>query len=266
MKATIFLLMMAVPMLLFTACGYTSYLAQETEIHEAYDTYTIDITATPTEPALSPTPLQIHDYDEPYISDVHFEAIVDFFTTSYPEIFMRTTVGEDTYGGQAGFRHGSWFIFDFYRGAPVVAIRFHDAGSWTGPAHYMFVDGKYRSVPDLPLDISWTVPTRPLGHWQMQITDAVNRRLWPMLALRDDGIMVDGNLSNAAIDAVISFILKLEHVYAVDVVKCSLFEDNLVSVYAICPEGFSRYHWVILHETDGHYEVYYHREDFLWWQ
>ncbi|MCL2363007.1 MAG: hypothetical protein FWC73_14495 [Defluviitaleaceae bacterium] len=262
--------------LFLAACGMTNrFVVIETELERISYIQSLAPTQTPI-PAFTPQPrVSVPDHypesayyctDEQYINEYYIEAIVDFLVVNYPQIFMRTLVSEDTDGGRAGFRHGSWHMLDFYRDRPVIAVTFHDAGSWTGPAYYFFVDGKYRRVRDLPPDLSRLIPTRPLGDgFHEQITEAVNQRLWPMLTLRADGLIVDGNLSDALVDIVKNFVMGLQHVQTIDVIKASLIQDDLVSVAVTCTDGFRRYHWVLLDKVDGVYDVYSHCDEYLWW-
>jgi len=253
------------------------FVVIETELERISYIQSLAPTQTPI-PAFTPQPrVSVPDHypesayyctDEQYINEYFFEAIVDFLIVNYPQIFMRTLVSEDTDGGRAGFRHGSWNLFDFYCGSPVISVTFHDAGSWTGPAHYIFVDGKYERTRDFPLDIlagNSPTPIRGLGGFRMQIADAVTQRLWPMLAPRNDGIVADGNLSNVAVDEIINFVAELRHTHTIDVIKSSLIQDNLISVTTTCESGFPRYLWVTLHIVDGGYEVYSYCEEYLWW-
>ncbi|MCL2377627.1 MAG: hypothetical protein FWC77_00715 [Defluviitaleaceae bacterium] len=238
--------------------------------------------------------------NEPYISEIYFDAIVDFLITTYPQLFTREAVSEAAFGEHAGFwRAGSLRLSDFNGGRPVVAVGFHDAGSW-GPVHYLFVNGQYQRIryippawelykcPDgrliwldrvgysylisfdgehTPVDIeeSLLVPNRTLVSLNKQVTDEANRRLWPALAPRDDGIMVDGNLPDDVVDLVESFIMGLDTVQSIDVIKASQIQDNLVSVIVSRGYRFPGYHWVVLHEVEGKLEVHSHYEDFNWW-
>jgi len=86
-----------------------------------------------------------------------------------------------------------------------------------------------------------------------------------MLTFRADGLMVDGNLSDALVDIVKNFVMGLQHVQTIDVIKASLIQDDLVSVAVTCMDGFRRYHWIILHKINSEYGVYRHCDEFLWW-
>jgi len=237
--------------------------------------------------------------DEPYISEAYFEAIVEFFITNYPHIFTREMVWENLGEGIGYWRAGTYRIFDFYGGRPFIEVVFHDAGSWQQMS-YSFIGGTYQRAIGLPpswelyqcpegrlvwicfygysyfvfadgaehipadIDEALLVPRRALLSLHRRVSDEVNQRLWPALALCTDSIMVDGNLPSAAVDVVVSFIMGLSGIQSIDEIKASLIHDNLIAVTVTNTHGFTDYYWVTLHIVDGNYEVYSYVWGFHW--
>lgn len=258
---------------------------------------------------------------EPYVSDEYFADIVGFLVAAYPQLFTGERIWED-FGymlmGDVGYSSywfaGSMRIFDFHGGRPIIAVGFHDAGSWFS-VYYMFTDGMYqrninltsiwgayqcpegrigwlyvdgeyifltdgsiptdgdrffsatdgtRSAITSDIEESLLTPSRLCVALGGHVEDAAKQQLWPALAPRADGIIIDGNLPNEVVDIAASFVMGLEYVQSVDVVKASLIRDEVVCVTVTSTTGFVDYYRVILYTVDSSLEVYSYEWGFWW--
>jgi len=182
--------------------------------------------------------------NEPYASEYTRHIIEDFMLANYRHIFTRETVWKEMeeYGGAIlEISVDGRFSFMYYHGdMPAILVWYSPAGSQGNHFVYFFIDGKYRYVGQMPINVDdkgrivkFTIENEDRQAWQSilvdgemqwialdeevtlvqnyfwnslpyEIADTINQRLWQTTTL-PCGAVVDVNLPCNIIELVLKF-------------------------------------------------------------
>jgi len=204
----------------------------------------------------------IIDTNEPFIPEHWHKAAEDFLINNYPQLFTQEQIWEDFGYGIGVFFAGHFSIYDFGGEMPVILIGFHDAGS-RNDTFYEFVDGKYQRTSEL-----WTQffeePPLYLVAFNAQVQEAVNKRMWPRLEARYDGIVADANIDDEIIELVITFLSDFDPEIQINEIKHSMIFDGLLRITGTDGNNWPNNHWLEVNYNDNNWEILGHFQDFWW--